>query len=175
MASTSGGSALVIPVPAIESAVARWRDRFDPSAAAGMPAHITVLYPFLDQSQLGDAVAQELRSLCESHTQPAVTFERTGRFPSLLYLAPEPASSLIQLTQRVVQRWPETPPYGGAFDDVIPHSTVAHGDNDLLDSIEAEVRASLPIRTVLSEVVLFVFDGQRWETRERFPLGSTPA
>ncbi len=164
----------MVPVPEIESVVSRWRDRFDPSAAVGMPAHITLVYPFLDESQLGDAVVHEVRSQCQAHEQSAVTFERTGRFPGVLYLAPEPASSLIEMTQRVAHRWPEAPPYGGAFDDVIPHATVAHGDSDLLDSIDAEVNAHLPIRATLSEVALFVFAAGLWKVRERFPFGSTP-
>jgi hypothetical protein len=34
-------------VPAAEPVVSTWRERFDGSAAQGMPAHITALYPFL--------------------------------------------------------------------------------------------------------------------------------
>ena len=41
-----GRSAVVVPGPAVESAVSSWRDRLDRSAAQGMPAHITALYPF---------------------------------------------------------------------------------------------------------------------------------
>jgi hypothetical protein len=37
-------SALV--VPEAEPLVKPFRDRYDPSAAAGVPAHITLLYPF---------------------------------------------------------------------------------------------------------------------------------
>lgn len=40
-------SALLVAVPAAEPAVARHRSRLDTSAAVGVPAHITVLYPFL--------------------------------------------------------------------------------------------------------------------------------
>jgi len=40
-------SALVILVPEAEAVVGRLRQRSDPSAAVGMPAHITINYPFL--------------------------------------------------------------------------------------------------------------------------------
>ena len=40
-------SALVILVPEAEPVVGRLRQRYDPSAAVGMPAHITLNYPFL--------------------------------------------------------------------------------------------------------------------------------
>ena len=40
-------SALVVLVPEAEAIVGRWRQRYDPSAAVGMPAHNTLNYPFL--------------------------------------------------------------------------------------------------------------------------------
>ena len=38
---------LVILVPEAESMVKAFRERYDPAAQAGMPAHITLLYPFV--------------------------------------------------------------------------------------------------------------------------------
>jgi hypothetical protein len=40
-------SALVVLVPEAEPLVGPFRERYDPSASAGMPAHITINYPFL--------------------------------------------------------------------------------------------------------------------------------
>src|SRR3954470_1036237 len=40
-------AALVVMPPGAEPVVKSFRDRFDPVAALGMPAHITVLYPFI--------------------------------------------------------------------------------------------------------------------------------
>ena len=39
-------SGLIIEVPEAETAVAAWRERLDPQAVLGVPAHITVLFPF---------------------------------------------------------------------------------------------------------------------------------
>ena len=39
-------TALILPVADAEPAVARWRLAHDPSAAQGVPARITPLYPF---------------------------------------------------------------------------------------------------------------------------------
>jgi hypothetical protein len=44
---TSYESALVILVPEAEAVVGRLRQRYDLSAAVGMPTHITLNYPFL--------------------------------------------------------------------------------------------------------------------------------
>jgi hypothetical protein len=39
-------STVAILVPEAEGLVRLFRNRYDPSAKAGMPAHITLLYPF---------------------------------------------------------------------------------------------------------------------------------
>ena len=63
----------------------------------------------------------------------------------MLYLAPEPDDGFRRLTEAVVQEWPEAPPYGGAYDDNIPHLTVAHdlGDEQL-DEIDQVVTVRCP-------------------------------
>lgn len=48
--SEKGHAAVVVPVPAAEQLVSTWREQFDRSAAQGMPAHITALYPFLPRT-----------------------------------------------------------------------------------------------------------------------------
>ena len=55
-------SALLIPVPAAEPAVRAWRGQFDPSAAAGVPAHITLLVPFMPREDIADGDVTDLRA-----------------------------------------------------------------------------------------------------------------
>jgi hypothetical protein len=45
-------TALIILVPEAEAFVKEFRDKYDPSAAEGMPAHITVLFPLKHWSTL---------------------------------------------------------------------------------------------------------------------------
>jgi 2'-5' RNA ligase len=169
--SRKGESAVVVPAPAAEPVVSTWRERFDSAAAQGMPAHITALYPFLAEARLTREVVARLRELCAEVPVLDVTFRRTARFPDVLYLDPEPAGGLRELTSAIAQRWPEAPPYGGIFDEVVPHLTVAHGaDEDLLNDIEADVLRRLPVRTRLAEACLYVFDGERWRLRARLPF-----
>ena len=40
-------TALVALIDAAESVVGRWRADLDPSARLGMPAHVTILYPWI--------------------------------------------------------------------------------------------------------------------------------
>ena len=61
------------------------------------------------------------------------------------------------------------------FDTVVPHVTVAHGDEPLLCSIEIELRIALAagggLRAHCSEVVLIENSSGRWEPMHTFPLG----
>jgi 2'-5' RNA ligase len=165
---------VVVPVPAAGVMVATWRERFDSSAAQGMPAHVTALYPFLPADRLTGEVVVRLHELCAARPALDVRFRRTARFPAVLYLAPEPAGGRRDLTAAIAERWPEAPPYGGAFEDVIPHLTVAQSaDEAVLNAIEAAVLRGLPVRARLVEGCLYVFDGERWRPRARLPFQRT--
>jgi hypothetical protein len=56
-------TALLLPVPAAEPAVGRHRARLDEAARDGVPAHITVLYPFLSPAGIGGPLLATLGSL----------------------------------------------------------------------------------------------------------------
>ena len=51
---SSSESALVVLVPEAEAIAKPFRDQYDPSAAAGVPAHITLLYPFKAPDEIDD-------------------------------------------------------------------------------------------------------------------------
>ncbi len=53
-------SALMVLVPEAETLVKPFRDRYDPSAAAGVPAHITLLYPFKHPNEVDQTVLDDL-------------------------------------------------------------------------------------------------------------------
>jgi 2'-5' RNA ligase len=167
-----GETAVMVPVPAVEPLVRRWRERYDSSAPFGVPAHVTLLYPFLPWTDIDSEVAGRLGALCAGQPVFEVTFRRPARFPSVLYLAPEPAEPFRRLTAAIVARWPEYPPYGGVHDDPTPHLTIADdADDPTMMTIEAEVRPRLPVSTTVDEASLIVFDGVRWVSQLRLPFG----
>ena len=171
MPSEQGDSAVVIAVPAAEPVVAGWRERYDSSAAEGMPAHITALYPFLPAAHLSAEVIAHLREICAAVPVREIRFRRTARFPGLLYLDPEPPGPLRDLTAALVARWPEAPPYGGAHAEIVPHLTVAQdAGSEVLDAIDADICGRLPLTARLTEATLFAFDGRRWQPRVRLPF-----
>lgn len=166
----AGETALIVKVPEAEPVVGGWRQRFDPSAEAGVPAHVSVLYPFLNQDRIDGQVLGVLAELF-SHGAFDLRFARCGRFPGVLYLVPEPDDQFRALTLAVADRWPEAPPYGGRFTEVVPHLTVADGQEpSVLDAVEAELAGRLPVETRVSSVRLLVFDGIVWREQADFAL-----
>ena len=77
-------SALVILVPEVDPLVAAYRQRHDPSAARGMPAHITLLYPFLPLATSGDAVLTQLQVLFAAFPAFPYALSAVRAFPSPL-------------------------------------------------------------------------------------------
>jgi 2'-5' RNA ligase len=176
---TGGGSAIILPVPAAEPLVSGWRLRHDPSAAAGVPAHVTIVAPFLDPEQITDELLGELRRLLAARPAPRVQFIRTARFapagavPGVLYLDPEPADELRGLTRAVVARWPEAPPYAGLHAEIVPHLTVAIADEVTLEEIEGELTRALGrgVAATLDQAMVYVHVGERWRGVATLPLG----
>ncbi|TXS22901.1 2'-5' RNA ligase family protein [Streptomyces sp. ms191] len=168
----AGQTALIVRVPEAEPSVRGWRERLDPSARAGVPAHVTVLFPFLDESRMDALVHSALADVLGSHQAFDLRFERCGRLPEVLYLVPEPDTPLRRLTEAVAERWPEAPPYGGRFAEIVPHLTIAQGQEDaVLEEIQAGLAGSLPFTSRVSSVELIVHDGVKWQERASFALG----
>jgi 2'-5' RNA ligase len=165
-------TALIVPVPSAEPAVSKWRARHDPSAALGMPAHVTVLYPFLKPAAITHAVERELESVLSPF--PAFEFKLVGvdRFPGILYLAPEPSEPFVRLTRALCERWPDHPPYNGDFDEVVPHVTVIQGDEP--PEAAGELEQATAIDAEAKEVWLMAERGHSWSLLRRFPLQPRP-
>jgi hypothetical protein len=72
-------------------------------------------------------------------------------------LDPEPAQPFRQLTAAVWRAFPQHPPYGGAYNDVVPHLTVAEqrlADLPTLLAVERAVQSGLPLVAHIEKVLL---------------------
>jgi 2'-5' RNA ligase len=169
-------TALVVLVPEAESLVRPFRDRHDPSAAAGMPAHITLLYPFKAPGDISAAVLGDLRLCFAGFRQFDFSLAAIRQFAGgVLYLAPEPDEPFRRLTLAICERYPETPPYGGRYSNIVPHLTVADlTDGRQFDRVAEEfARASqgkLPIRATAREAALMERRAGNWQLRTALPL-----
>jgi 2'-5' RNA ligase len=169
-------TALLVPVLVADATVGSLRGRLDPAARLGLPAHVTVSYPFAAADALDSALLDELRSLF-AHLEPFdFSLTHTAWFgDGVLWLAPEPSDPFRELTAAVLSRWPQHRPYGGRFADVIPHLTVGDGAaRGELRAAEVQVASALPIAGRATEVALMsgTKEPGSWKTRASFPLGA---
>ena len=154
-------TALIVAIPEAEPAVGALRLEHDWSAARGVPAHVTILFPFADPADIDeDAIAD----LVGAFAAFEVELDRVERFDDgPVWLHPEPSAPFAALIDAVWRRFPDHPPYAGAHDVVIPHLTVS--------DVPVEIDVELPISVSVREVTLIEegVDG-RWTVRRRFPL-----
>jgi len=169
-------SAFIVRVPEAEPYVARWRERFDPSARLGVPAHITLLYPFMSPELISDAVVEQAGAVASATRGFAFTLQQVSRFPGALYLAPEPSAPFIALTRRLTQQFPGFAPYGGQYRTVVPHLTVAHGGRLEHGDAETDLLVSLSVGAGIAcschEIVLIENASGRWQPMRAFALSS---
>jgi 2'-5' RNA ligase len=170
-------TAIVVAFPEASPVVDGWRERtcLD-RPSIGIPPHATLLFPFVPMETVDESVA-DLRELFAATPTFATSFRETRRWPGMLYLAPEPPELFVRLTESIVERRPDYPPYGGVHDTVIPHLTVAYGEESVLAEVEADVAPKLPIEAKVTEVLLLEElepDWGRWRTRTRLALRPAP-
>jgi 2'-5' RNA ligase len=172
-------TALVARVPEAEPWVGTLREQFDGSASLGVPAHITVLAPFMPPEHVTAEVLRRIARVLGA--APSFSFElrKVGRFAATAYLAPEPATPFISLTRAMAAEFPEYPAYGGAHQDIVPHLTVADGDMgqaDLAaDRLAHVLHSDGPIYATCHSIALIENSSGRWKDLHVFALRSSAA
>jgi 2'-5' RNA ligase len=159
-------SAFIVCVPEAEASVGAMRDRCDPTAALGVPAHITILMPFLSPERITTQTLSEAKSALRAVRAFPFTLNKVARWPETTYLVPEPAAPFVQLTRAIGKAFPEFPPYGGRHPNVVPHLTVADGSASRAEEAASELRAILsrrgPIASICKTVDLFENSSGTW-------------
>jgi 2'-5' RNA ligase len=172
---TGRRTALVVLVPEAEAVVGRWRLALDPVAQLGVPAHVTVLFPFMPARELSERVVTRLAALFRSTNAFEHSLVRSEWFDDeVLWLAPDAGERFRELTDLVSTAFPEYPPYDGQFDDVVPHLTVAdHGPLNEMRAVEQALQDHLPIKATARAITLMVEQrSARWKAAAAFALNS---
>jgi GNAT superfamily N-acetyltransferase/2'-5' RNA ligase len=168
-------AALLIPVPEAETLAAEYRKQYDRSAPLGMPAHITINYPFQPHVTRPREAEPLLRALFASFQPFTFALSEIRTFPGVLYLAPHPPDPFLALIDAVASRFPDSPPYGGLYGESIPHLTVAQVDGAALPPIQERLTAAaaplLPLTSRAEEVWLMDNFETLWRKRFAFQLG----
>ncbi|MGH8965519.1 MAG: 2'-5' RNA ligase family protein [Actinomycetes bacterium] len=172
-------SLLMIPVPELDHVVRPRLERLNPGHVSTDPdettAHITLLAPFADRDKIDDGLLAELRSIFSDVIPFEYKLSEITQFPDgTTYLAPVPSCPFRHLTHELFQRFPEFPPYGGAFDEVVPHLTIPTSDEDTIESRRFETGA-LPITAHAQEAALVWWEPGAIHTLETFRFGTTAA
>jgi 2'-5' RNA ligase len=151
---------VIAAVPAAEPLVGVHRQQLDVAAGWGVPAHVTVLYPFVAPEAITDDVITTLGAVVRSVRAFDCWFVRTRWFgQDVVWLDPEPAQPFRQLTAAVWQAFPRHPPYGGAYDDVVPHLTIAEqrlADLPTLLAVERAVQSGLRLAARIESLLLLI-------------------
>lgn len=163
----------MVPVPEAYS-VEPIRRRLDPSAAAGMPAHVTLLFPFLQEDSIDSRALAQIGKAVQSQAVFEASFASIGSFPDgTLYLEPSPGGPFQELTARLEAEF-GIEPYEGRYATVTPHLTVGQGvDAAAAAEVATLLVPLLPIRSLI-RVVWLVSNSEvtGWVPRATFELAA---
>jgi 2'-5' RNA ligase len=169
-------STLLVEIEAAEPVVGHWRRRYDPVARVGLPAHITVLYPFVPPASLGQREMAALGELAGRVERQPVMLDSLAEFPGVLWLRPNPDELFRRLTTALVAMFPGQQPYGGRHPDTVPHLTVGQFTSDddqarVRVALETELAGRLPVVGQATALSLYCSDRVgSWALMNRFPF-----
>jgi hypothetical protein len=172
-------TAVLVLVPEAEAAVAEHRHHLDMAASWGVPAHLSVVYPFVPPADVDDRVVAELAAAVATVPAFDCVFPRTEWFGTdVVWLAPEPDRPFVSLIRAVVAAFPAHQPYGGIHGEPMPHLTIGEsrlGSSAELTAAELAVRVHLPIAARVDTAVLLAGRRERgsWQPVAELRLGST--
>ncbi|MER6314232.1 2'-5' RNA ligase family protein [Streptomyces sp. NPDC001581] len=168
-----GTTAVVVALPdAAPLLDAAWR--IDPALVRrGVPAHVSLLYPFVPEAALTGEDEKGVRSLAAGFpVAELVLGELVAESGFVAVSVPE----LQPLVDAFRAQWPELRPYGGRFGArPAAHVTVAMGADDPTASarVRAAVGSLLPLCARAAAVQVVVLTEEGWRPRFTAPLGGS--
>lgn len=173
-----GHTVLVVPVPALDDVVRERTAFYDASFVATDPefvhAHITLLGPWAERPSAGDLAC--VARIAEATGPFQVRLAQLGEFPDgVIYLRPEPDDQLRGLTSRLVAAFPQFPPYGDQYGDVVPHLTLDRRSATVTPAtVNASVRHLLPLTITVDRIDLQWWANHACRRLRTWPLRAAP-
>jgi hypothetical protein len=169
---------LVVPVPELEPFVRARTEHYDRAFVSADPAfthaHVTALGPFRSRP---DGLTADTIAAIAAGIQPfEYRLERLDTFPNgIIHLLPEPDAAFHQLTARLVEAFPDCPPYAGEFDPV-PHLTLDLRSAEVTEASTRELLGDLvPCTARATRLDLAWYQAGRCHLVTSWPLGTTSA
>lgn len=169
-------SALIVPVPETDQLVRSHRRTLGDAPVSTVPAHVTVLYPFLPPPSIEPATLGEISAALTAIPAFECAFNTVRWFgDEVLWLGPEPDAQFRALTKAVCARFPGHLPYEGMHPDTVPHLTVADsrsGDLAGKRRIATAITGHLPVHARIDRVRLVAGEEELgpWRTITEFRL-----
>ena len=173
---------LLVEIPEAEPVVGEHRRRLDRAAALGIPPHVSPLYPFVPSDRINAEVLDAVAAVAGQINAFDYRFPATGWFgEEVLFLDPDDPAPFVRLTAGLFEVFPDYPPEGGAYSEIVPQLTKARGGTERLARIDADVRSQLPIDGRAGELTLMTADdagrssrAATWRLDTGLCGGSTP-
>ncbi|HEY9218703.1 MAG TPA: 2'-5' RNA ligase family protein [Phenylobacterium sp.] len=170
-------TSVVLPFLRLGAVIDDFRAVHIRTPAATLPAHVTLLAPFVTPEEVDGACLERLGSLFRNESPLTLTFARLGRFNAaeVLYLAPDPTAPLERLARAIhrIGGAPDLPPGEHVF-----HLTVAHRSGHI-EKAESEFidryGGNLPFTETPSAAVLYEKRNGAWQSRATFPFSRAGA
>jgi 2'-5' RNA ligase len=168
-------SAIAIFVPEADEVIEMIWSSFHPSADKGIAAHITINYPFIVSESDVRTTADRLSSVLSVFRAFYITLTELRRWPTLLYLKPEPVHVFQAMIAAVWKAFPQSPPYAGKYSEVVPHLTLIESTaSGEIENIEPKLRLKLegilPIKARVEELDWIAKVDEEWRTVAKIKL-----
>ena len=140
------------------------------NAALGVPAHITLIYPFAPADRLDARVRVAVAAALSGHPTFEFALSAAQRWPGVLYLPVTPVEPFEAIVRSLVAAFPDHLPSAGEF-PYIPHVTIAEGEHRVLARLRAPSKPAPAESQLVTRVLLIAQDqAGRWRVRWRFGL-----
>jgi len=110
--------------------------------------------PWIEPCLITDSILKELEDVFLDR----ISFKyklKVGWFgDEVLILVPEDESNFISMTKAILNYWPDYPYYGGEYNKIEPHITLAIGEPIILKQIYKDIENLLPKEILCSKVDL---------------------
>lgn len=162
---------LIIPPPKVQTFAFSIREQYDTEWFNRVPAHITLLYPFVPSDQV-DETTTRLNTICADLSPFELTLDKYGKFENAVFLEPSNPEPILELYQHLSKAFPQYPIYEGEYgDDLHPHMTLARFE----DPEEAE-KIELPPTPVFTFIVnrLHLYLGSPDASEPYIPISVIP-
>jgi hypothetical protein len=157
---------IIAPTPWVPGEVEALRAELDWAARLGVPAHITLLGPFIEPAAIDADVHRRLETVLRAHAPIMVSLDRLELIGDVACLLPGDTRAIAAVQSALHREWPELEPRS------LQHVTVARELNRSgFEAVIERIEPMLPLSGRLDRASLIVGRNRRASTRATFRLG----